>query len=688
MKKCGRFVAGMFGTSLSLAMLSGAFLMTDKGAVEAEAATEDGSISFSLTYSSLGEKGSDSGEAVKTIKDETGVYSTDFKYTVETRASFSSSESYVFVKSGQYLTNISAPNGYYLSNVSGRIADNANMSTAAKPGLTFSNEPIEQSHTDFDHAISVERNSEFSFDNDDTSILYANISSSAKNAQIAEIVYTFSQLSFDHITISGEPTKTDYYVGDSFLTDGLTVNAYATAEDTNPTDVTDLVEWSVDPATFTDTATTSVTVTATFGDFTSEPYTVNGLTVSPAATVTDLIITGPTKATYGYGEAIDFAGLKIEAKMSDGKTNDVTSEIVIADHTIDLADVAAGKYDIKVSYKGVDKTISLTVDEKVLTTAEFSALSKNSKGIVSGTIIRVTDVYINSSNISVYIQDNTGGLLLYSFSPDVVTGEVAVGNKIYIYGTRGEYGGVAQLTNPTEALIGGAGEEITPFVVTEFSADALDGKSNTLVTVNGLTYVSGDIASLVDGQYKPSNVSMELGSTKITLRAPTNAAAESMKDDFPTYVETRSGLPLNFTGILGWYSGAPQIAPVSMDDFSCPVYDEIKTFIDTYMYMNKTNKNQCLTLFKPAQEALNKLSETARECFLDYEGDNQEIVSASARYHAWSVAVGDQNAASVIMNTVNENKGTIIAVSAVAALGIAGAAALLISRKKRSAKNK
>ena len=676
MKKCGRFVAGMFGTSLSLAMLSGAFLMANKGAVEAEAADGDNqavytialkkvtasgnlpdgsTASYSQTYSASGQmtKGN---STTLTLSNLGGINISRFTLSMKSNSS-KGAGSLTYTLNGEDTVT---------------LVDKQKFNTDSWHGSWST------SYVDVIKDVTITNAKD----------LEIKIEASENSLYIQSYTIDWSPASYDHIVVSGEPTKTDYYVGDSLLTDGLTVNAYATAEDTNPTDVTDLVEWSVDPATFTDTATTSAQVTATYRDVVSQPYTVDGLTVSPAATVTDLIITGPTKATYGYGEAIDFAGLKIEAKMSDDKTIDITNEIKIDDHIIDLADVAAGKYDIKVSYKGVDKTISLTVDEQVLTTAEFSALSENSKGIVSGTIIRVTDVYTNSSNINVYIQDNAGGLLLYSFSPDVVTGEVAVGNKIYIHGTRGQYGGVAQLTNPTEALIGGAGEEITPFVVTEFSADALDGKSNTLVTVNGLTYVSGDIAYLADGQYKPGNVSMELGSTKITLRAPTNAAAESMKDDFPTYVETRSGLPLNFTGILGWYNGAPQIAPVSMDDFACPVYDEIKGFIDTYMHMDKTEKNQCLTLFPEAKEALDKLSETARECFLNYEGENQEIVSAKTRYHAWSVAVGDQSAASVIMNTVNENKGAIIAVSAVAALGIAGAAALLISRKKRSAKNK
>lgn len=686
MKKCGRFVAGMFGTSLSLAMLSGAFLMANKGAVEAEAATEDGSISFSLTYSSLGEKGNDSGEAVKTIKDETGVYSTDFKYTVETRASFSSSESYVFVKSGQYLTNISAPNGYYLSNVSGRIADNSGMSTTAKPGLTFSSEPIEQSHTDFDHAISVERNSEFSFDNDDTSVLYANISSSAKNAQIAEIVYTFSQLSFDHITISGEPTKTDYYVGDSFLTDGLTVYAYLTAEETNPVDVTDSVEWIIDPETFDDTLTTSVDLLAEFNGIVSDIYTVDGLTVSPAATVADLIVTPPTKTVYGYGEDIDLSGLKIEAKMSDGATTDVTSEILIAEHTINLEDVIAGKYDIAISYKDMDKTLSLTVDEEILTIAEARS-TKSEVVVFAGTITGITGVYSNSEDVNVFIADSTGAILLYRFNESIVEGgELAVGNKVYVAAKVTVYNGLVETSSGSiaEIYVSGKGEEITAKPVVDLSADSLEGLDSSLISVEGLTYVEGSVGSSSGAQ----SITLKHNGSNVTMRAPTNVAAGVLAEaGLDEWFTKTSGLPFNFTGHLGWFNN-PQLAPISMDDFACPVYDEIKVFIDTYMHMDKNDKDQCLTLFPEAKEAFDKLSETARECFLKYKGDNQEIVSASARYHAWQAAQGDQNAASVIMNTVNENKGTVIAVSAVAALGVAGAVALLISRKKRSAKNK
>lgn len=676
MKKCGRFVAGMFGTSLSLAMLSGAFLMANKGAVEAKAA--DGDVVITLDNEDFGRAGTNT-----VLTAEKGGVSFEGKFRTTNDTGTTDYDYLMFDKGGSYLTNTTSLAGYYVSGISWNYTKGTGVSGSVYHSfLTSSNNSVSAVGV----AAKPVKGGNESFANDDQSLAYFNISNKSANVQFDNITITFSPTtSYDHISVSGQPTKTEYYVGDSFLTDGLTVNAYTTAEDTDPTDVTDLVQWTIDPATFNDTATTSVTVTATFGDFTSEPYTVNGLTVSPAATVTDLIITGPTKATYGYGEAIDLAGLKIEAKMSDGKTNDVTSEIEIADHTIDLADVIAGKYDIAISYKNVEKTLSLIVNEEVVTIAQ--ARESKDEVVFAGTITGITGVYSDSSDVNVYIADSTGAIMLYRFNPTMVQGgELTVGNKIYAAAKTTVYNGLTETAQNgiSELYVSGKGEEIAAKKVTDLTATGLDGLDSSVIAVEGLEYVSGSVGT----SSKAGDITLKYGENTVAMRAPTNAAAGVLNEaGFDDWLEKTSGLPFNFTGHLGWYN-KPQLAPISMDDVACPVYDEIKVFIDTYMHMDKTEKDQCLTLFPAAKEALDKLSETARECFLNYEGENQEIVSAKVRYHAWSVAVGDQSAASVIMNTVNENKGAIIAVSAVAALGIAGAAALLISRKKRSAKNK
>ena len=66
------------------------------------------------------------------------------------------------------------------------------------------------------------------------------------------------------LTIGGAATKTEYEIGQSFNTAGLTVSAvYAiNGVDQDPVDVTSQVVWSVDPMEFSLTSQTSVTVTA------------------------------------------------------------------------------------------------------------------------------------------------------------------------------------------------------------------------------------------------------------------------------------------------------------------------------------------------------------------------------------------------------------------------------------------
>lgn len=74
------------------------------------------------------------------------------------------------------------------------------------------------------------------------------------------------------IEISGTPTKTSYYVGDTPSADGLRVNAVYSDEST--IDVTDDTEWTVSPETITE-GTTQVTATASYNGLTaSHTYSI------------------------------------------------------------------------------------------------------------------------------------------------------------------------------------------------------------------------------------------------------------------------------------------------------------------------------------------------------------------------------------------------------------------------------
>ena len=74
------------------------------------------------------------------------------------------------------------------------------------------------------------------------------------------------------IEISGTPTKTSYYVGDTPSADGLRVNAVYSDEST--IDVTDDTEWTISPETITE-ETTQVTATASYNGMTaSHTYSI------------------------------------------------------------------------------------------------------------------------------------------------------------------------------------------------------------------------------------------------------------------------------------------------------------------------------------------------------------------------------------------------------------------------------
>ena len=692
MKKCGRFVAGMFGTSLSLAMLSGAFLMANKGAVETNAAG-----SYSWKYSN-----------------ESSQFSLDADKTSYSVKFGDITWQYEGAGKLDYVGSSQNPGGFL------QLGKNPNKNNEGPfKGATLTASIPEQ----YGNAVSKVEiltssksgSGEISVSVGGTNIIEptttakwtstATVSGTAETPLTGDIVITLSEsdgafylgsinidfadyetTKYTSIEITGTPTTSEYYVGDTLSTEGLTVTAY-NADKSESLDVTNdsRLAWEL---TKLDTAGDAIEAT-----YTAKYTTIGGEVLSASikhtvkvtsATPSELKVTG-LAAGYGYGDVIDPATIKVEAVMSDGKTVDVTAQVEIAEHEITLADIAAGKYEFTVSYNGVDETVAVTIDEEVLTIAE--ARESKNEIVFAGTITGITGVYSNSSDVNVYIADSTGAIMLYRFNPTIVKGgELAVGNKIYVVAKTTVYNGLAETAQNgiSDLYVSGKGEEIAAKPVTDLTAEGLAGLDSSIISVEGLEYVSGSVGT----SSKAGDITLKYGETTVAMRAPTNAAAgvldEAGLDD---WFDKTSGLPFNFTGHLGWYY-KPQLAPISMDDFSCPVYDEIKVFIDTYMHMGKNEKDQCLTLFPKAKEAFDKLSETARECFLKYEGDNQEIVSASARYRAWSVAVGDQNAASVIMNTVNENKGTIIAVSAVAALGVAGAAALLISRKKRPAKNK
>ena len=85
------------------------------------------------------------------------------------------------------------------------------------------------------------------------------------------------------ISISGEPTKKEYIVGDAFEPAGLVITG--TYDVGDPQIITDGIEWIVDPEIFETVGTVSVDVLASVGSFMSDVYTVENITIKEAPKV-------------------------------------------------------------------------------------------------------------------------------------------------------------------------------------------------------------------------------------------------------------------------------------------------------------------------------------------------------------------------------------------------------------------
>ena len=688
MKKCGRFVAGMFGTSLSLAMLSGAFLMANKGAVEAEAAgiynwivsSSDPAKFKESTVELAGMTWTNSNPATyvtPAIQDPGSKDNKDYLVKIGTNKS---------EFQGTVLTG-TLPEQY------GNAVKSFSMVVSSKSGSGTIGVKVG------DQTI-VETKNTVSWGNNETTEI---VSGEFETPVQGDIVITLGESSgafyfgnmkiegadlelvkYTSLEITGAPSKTSYFVGDDFSTEGLVVTASNEAGDSKV--VTDDVVWSTDVAEGGLTSDdTSVKVTATYGELTATKDVA--ITVAERPVFTTLEATGITKTSYKVGEQLDTAGLVVTAKTEDGSDSYIVpaNEYTIDKTEFTFDDVVAGKATITVTYGELKATFE--VDVSAMTISEFRAKDGQFgviKGIITG---RAKDNKYSNSDL--YLNDGAAGIRLYRVD-DKIGADLKVGDEIIISGTCDNFNETYELTNAEEVLVLDSGKSVAPTTLDSIAQDTFAGKDGLYVKIDGLHYAD-DGSKLWNGSKKGA-MTLTKGEVEIEAYPLADSSAQDAQDYLDDFLSKIDGLPFTFTGHLGTNYGTYQLMVTASSEFSCPAYDEILDFIKNYMHMDRwvdsdaSGNNECLTLFPAAKEALEKLSEAQQTYFLN--SDNPEIAEAQARYKAWEAAQGDQSAASVIMNTVNENKGAIIAVSAVAALGIAGAAALLISRKKRSAKNK
>lgn len=133
------------------------------------------------------------------------------------------------------------------------------------------------------------------------------------------------ELELNSIAIAGTPTKLSYNAGEALDPAGLVVTG--TYSDGNTAEITKGITWTMDPENLS-VGITSCTVTAHVDGKDSDPYTVNGLSVTAPVTLTSIAVSGtPTKLSYNAGDAFEPAGLVVTGIYSDTHKETITEGI-------------------------------------------------------------------------------------------------------------------------------------------------------------------------------------------------------------------------------------------------------------------------------------------------------------------------------------------------------------------------
>ena len=154
------------------------------------------------------------------------------------------------------------------------------------------------------------------------------------------------------LTIATKPTKTNYYVGDTLNTAGLTLKAAYN----NGTTQTITGGFTCTPTALSTAGTQTVTVN--YGGKTAT-FTVNvqDVTLSGIA-----IASNPTKTSYFVGDTLDTTGLKLTATYNNGTTQTITSGFTCTPTAL----TSAGMQTVTVNYGGKTATFTVSVELPVL----------------------------------------------------------------------------------------------------------------------------------------------------------------------------------------------------------------------------------------------------------------------------------------------------------------------------------
>ena len=143
-------------------------------------------------------------------------------------------------------------------------------------------------------------------------IIFTWTQTSSKALYLKAIEIEYSSKTLSSLSVSGTPTKTSYYAGESFNPAGLTITA--NYNDESSADVTSECTFSPNPLT---AGVTSVTASYTEGGVT-KTADITGITVSTRTIETLEVTNNPAKMVYIVGESFDPTGMIVKATFDSG----------------------------------------------------------------------------------------------------------------------------------------------------------------------------------------------------------------------------------------------------------------------------------------------------------------------------------------------------------------------------------
>ncbi len=219
------------------------------------------------------------------------------------------------------------------------------------------------------------------------------------------------EASLESISVRTKPNKTTYTVGESFSSDGLTLNLHYS-------DGTTQVATSGFTCSKPDMSTAGEKMVTVSYKCYMTSFTIQ-VNEKPSVTLSSISIrTNPSKMTYTVGESFNSSGLTLNAYYSDG-----SSKVITSGFTCSKPDMStAGSKKVTVTYQGKTASFNITVKEATpsVTVSSISIRTNPSK-----TTYTVGESFNSSGlTLNVYYSDGTSKSVTSGFTcskPDMST---------------------------------------------------------------------------------------------------------------------------------------------------------------------------------------------------------------------------------------------------------------------------